>query len=55
MKVQWYDVRYLICPSCGETSPMWFYLKDIKGWVRQHHQSCDATSFAEQGYVEVVA
>ena len=54
MRVQWYDVRYLKCSGCRETSPPWFYLKEIKGWVRQHHDSCGATSFREEGYVEYV-
>jgi hypothetical protein len=30
MKIEWYDTRYLKCPSCGEMSPSFFYLKDIK-------------------------
>jgi hypothetical protein len=54
MKIEWYQSRYLICPVCNECSPTWFYLKDIKGWVKYHNEGCGATSFKEEGYVEVV-
>ena len=54
MKIQWYQSRYLICPVCNECSPTWFYLKEIKGWVKHHNEGCGATSFKEEGYVEVV-
>lgn len=54
MKIEWYDTRYLKCPSCGEMSPSFFYLKDIKSWVKMHYEKCGATSFSEDGYVEVI-
>lgn len=53
MKIQWYESRYLICPVC-ETSTTFFYLKDIKSWVKIHYEKCNATSFKEEGYVEVI-
>jgi|TARA_R110002124_G_scaffold100647_2_gene247666 hypothetical protein len=59
MKIEWYQSRYLICPVCdGATvwkcSDTFFYLKDIKSWVKIHYEKCDATSFKEEGYVEVI-
>ena len=54
MKIEWYDTRYLECPCCMELSPAFFYLKDIKSWVKIHYEKCGATSFSEDGYVEVI-
>ena len=54
MKIEWYDTRYLKCPSCGEMSPSFFYLYQIKGWVGEHHRRCGAISFRFDGYIEVV-
>lgn len=54
MKIKWYDTRYLQCPCCDETSPPFFYLKEIKEWVQYHYEGCEATSFLQDGYIEVV-
>lgn len=54
MKIEWYDTRYLKCPSCGQLSPAFFYLKEIKGWVQYHYEGCGATSFSQDGYIEVI-
>jgi len=52
-KIKWYDTRYLTCPSCRHVCDF-FHLKDVKEWVEKHHKECGATSFKEEGYVEVI-
>ena len=54
MKIKWYDTRHLKCPCCGQFSDSFFHLKDVKEWVDEHYRWCGATSFKEEGYVEVV-
>jgi hypothetical protein len=55
MKIEWYDTRYLTCPSCKKCSPAFFNIKgDIQSWVKIHYEKCGATSFKEEGYVEVI-
>jgi len=54
MKIRWYDTRYLKCPSCSQLSPAFFYLYQIEGWVGEHYRRCGASSFSENGYVEVI-
>ncbi|MHA2219848.1 MAG: hypothetical protein ACXACY_28460 [Candidatus Hodarchaeales archaeon] len=54
MKIEWYDTRYLKCPYCEQSSPAFFYLKEIKGWVQYHYEGCGAKSFSQDGYIEVI-
>ena len=53
MKIMNYPIKYVKCPSCGE-SESYRYSKEIKTWVLKHRRECSATMFNVEGFVEVI-